>query len=132
MNTQIAYTVQTTKKDVPQTVEALTNALKLKGFGVLSTINVSKIIKEKTGNTVDDYFILDVCNAKDANYAISKHKEIGLALPCKIIVYKDNQKTVISLYRPTESLKILGITDLNELAERVESDLKQAVDSVVV
>ena len=130
MNTQVAYTVRTTKP-VPQSLESLTEALKQKGFGILSTINVSKIIKEKIGNTIDDYFILDVCNAKDANYALANHKEIGLALPCKIILYKDNNKTVISLYRPTEALKVLGFTDLNSLAERVESELKQAIDSTV-
>jgi uncharacterized protein (DUF302 family) len=128
---QLAYTKQTSKP-VPQAVEAVTDALKAKTFGVLCTINVSKLIKEKTGKTIDDYFILDVCNPKDATYALSTHKEIGLALPCKIIVYKDNDKTLISLYRPTEALKTLGFTDLNELAERVECDLKQAIDSAVV
>jgi uncharacterized protein (DUF302 family) len=128
MNTQIAYTKQTTKT-VTQTLEALTEALKQRSFGILATINVSKIIKEKTGNTIDDYFLLDVCNAKDANYALSLHKEIGLMLPCKIIIYKDNDKTTISLYRPTESIKTLGFSDLKELAQDVEHHLKEAIDA---
>jgi uncharacterized protein (DUF302 family) len=128
MNTQVAYTKQTLKT-VQQTLETLTGALKQRSFGILSTINVSKIIKEKTGNTIDDYLILDVCNPKDANNALSLHKEVGLILPCKIIIYKDIDKTVISLFRPTESIKTLGFSDLKELAQDVEHHLKEAIDA---
>jgi len=130
MNTkQLTYTKQTTKT-VPQAAEALTEALKPKNFGVLNTVNVSKIIKEKLGKTVDEYLIMEVCNSKDADYALSKHKEIGLMLPCKIIVYKDKDKTLVSLYRPTEALKTLGFTDLDALAQEVEDKLEQAIDLV--
>lgn len=125
---QVAYTVQTTKT-VPQTAEALTEALKTKNFGVLNTINVTKLMKEKLGKTIDDYLIMEVCNTKDADYALSKHKDIGLMLPCKIIVYKDADKTTVSLYRPTEALKTLDFMDLEVLACEVESELTQAIDS---
>ena len=131
MNTQIAYTKQTSKT-VQQTLETLTDALKQRSFGILATINVSKIIKEKTGNTIDDYLILDVCNPKDANNALTLHKEVGLALPCKIIIYKDKDKTTVSLFRPTESIKILGFSDLNTLAQTVESNLIQAIDATAL
>ncbi len=131
MNIQIAYTTQTSKT-VPQTLEALTGTLKERSFSILSTINVSKIIKEKTGTDIDDYLILDVCNAKDASHALSLHKEVGLVLPCKIIIYKDNEKTKISMYRPTESIKVLGFSDLKELAQDVEHHLKEAIDSATV
>jgi uncharacterized protein (DUF302 family) len=129
MNTQTAYSIQT-EKTVPQALEALTEALKLQTFGILATINVSKIIKEKTGKTLDDYLILDVCNAKDASYALSIHKEIGLALPCKIVIYRDADKTTVAMYRPTESIRALGFMDLKDLAEEVESQLKSAIDAV--
>jgi uncharacterized protein (DUF302 family) len=131
MNTQVAYTTQTAKT-VPQTLEALIETLKQRSFSILSTINVSKIIKEKTGTDIDDYLILDVCNAKDASRALSLHKEVGLVLPCKIIIYKDNEKTKISMYRPTESIKVLGFSDLKELAQDVEHHLKEAIDSAAI
>ena len=130
MNTQIAYSTQTSKT-VAQTLDAITEALKQQGFGILATINVSKIIKEKTGRTIDDYLILDVCNAKDASYALSLHKEIGLALPCKIVIYKDNDKTTIAMYRPKEQIKALGFSDLKDLAQDVEHHLKEAIDAAV-
>jgi uncharacterized protein (DUF302 family) len=127
---QVAYTVQTSKA-VSQTAESVTAALKLQSFGVLNTVNIRKIIKEKLGKTIDEYLIIEVCNSKDAYYALSKHKDIGLMLPCKIIVYKDDDKTTVSLYRPTEALKALGFTDLESLATEVEGQLKQAIDSAV-
>lgn len=127
---QVTYTVQTTRT-VSQIVECLTEALKKQNFGVLNTIDVTKLFKEKLGKTIDDYLIMEVCNTKDAEYALSKHKDIGLMLPCKIIVYKDADKTTISLYRPTEALKALGFTDLDALAQEVEGQLKQAIDSTV-
>lgn len=80
---KLVYTAQTSKP-VAETVEALTEALKQQTFGVLANINVSKIIKEKTGKAIDDYTILEVCNAKDASIALTVHKEIGLMLPCKL------------------------------------------------
>lgn len=126
----VAYTVQTSKT-VPQTAESITEALKIQSFGVLNIVNISKIIKEKLGKTIDDYLIMEVCNTKDADYALSKHKDIGLMLPCKIIVYKNKDETTVSLYRPTEALKALGFTDLESLATEVEGQLKQAIDSAV-
>ena len=129
MNTQVAYTVQTSKT-VPQALDALTEALKHRSFGILATINVSKIIKEKTGTDIDDYLILDVCNAKDASIALTAHKEIGLALPCKIVIYKENNKTNVAMYRPTEQIEALGFSDLQGLAEEVEMQLKEAIDDI--
>jgi uncharacterized protein (DUF302 family) len=128
---KLVYTAQTSKP-VAETVEALTEALKQQTFGVLANINVSKIIKEKTGKTIDDYTILEVCNAKDASIALTVHKEIGLMLPCKIIIYREKNSTVIALYRPTEALKALGFSDLTSLAEEVEGQLKQAVDATTL
>ncbi len=129
MSTPVSYSKQTSKT-VQETLEALTEALKQRTFGILATINVSKIIREKTGGTIDDYLILDVCNAKDASIALKNHKEIGLALPCKIVIYEDNDKTTIAMYRPSESIKALGFNDLKDLAEEVEGQLKEAIDAV--
>ncbi len=129
MSAKIAYTVSSSKS-VSETVVALTEALKLVGFGVLGNIDVSKIIKEKTGKTIDDYTILEVCNAKDASLALSAHKEVGLMLPCKVVVYKESFGSAISLYKPSEAIKTLGFSDLNSLAEEVEEQLIKALDSI--
>jgi uncharacterized protein (DUF302 family) len=94
----------------------------------MSNIPVSKIILEKTGQKIDDYVILEVCNPKMAAQALIAHKEIGLMLPCKIVVYKDGDGTLISLYRTTEAWMTLGFSDLATLAETIEKQLRQVVD----
>lgn len=112
-----------------QVVQRVTKELSLGGFGILSNIDVKKLIKEKLGEEMDGYVLLDVCSPRHAKTALDMHKEVGLILPCKITVFEDNKKTWISLYRPTQSIKPLGFSDLDVLADRVEKELIRAVDS---
>lgn len=116
---------------VRSTAEKLTQELSKRGFGVLSNIDVKKIIKEKLGEDMEEYVILDVCSPKHAKRAIDAHKEVGLILPCKIVVYEDDGRTLISLYRPTKAIEVLKFSDLNPLAQEVESELKLALDAIV-
>jgi uncharacterized protein (DUF302 family) len=128
LSSNLGYTVEA-HGAVDDIVERLTKELSTKGFGVLSNINVKKIIKEKLGQDMDGYVLLDVCNPKHAKKAIDSHKEVGLVLPCKIMVYEDKEKTWISLYKPTEAIKSLGFSDLDSLATEVEEQLEQALNS---
>ena len=125
----ISYTVETTMA-VPDTVNAVTSELKKRGYGVLSNIDVRKIIKEKLGEEMTNYVILDICNPGHAKTALDAHKELGLILPCKITVYQESTKTLVSLFRPTEAIKVTGFEDLQPLAREVEHQLKEAVDAV--
>ena len=128
MSSNPGYTVEA-HGNVDDAVERLTKELSAKGFGVLSNINVKKIIKDKLGQDMDGYVLLDVCNPRHAKKAIDSHKEVGLVLPCKIMVYEDKKKTWISLYKPTEAIKSLGFSDLDSLATEVEEQLEQALNS---
>jgi uncharacterized protein (DUF302 family) len=100
------------------------------GIGLNVAALLFKDSKLQTGKTVDDYVILEVCNAKDASIALMAHKEVGLMLPCKVVVYKENSGSAISLYKPSESIKLLGFADLNDLANEVEEELIKAIDSM--
>ena len=113
-------------------MELLTKELGTRGFGVLSKIDVQKTITQKLGEDMDPYVILDVCSPKQAKQAIDAHKDVGLILPCKMTVYKDKGKVLISLYRPTEAIKLLGYDDLKDLAMHAEKELKLAMDSFAV
>lgn len=129
---KIGYTIET-KATVPEAVQDLTKGLNSRGFGILSNIDVKKIIKEKIGEDMGSYVILDVCNPKDAKNALDAHTDVGLILPCKVVVYEDqNRKTRVSLYKPTEALKVFGYSDLNPIAEKVEKELKGALDAIAL
>lgn len=126
---KIDYTVEA-KTAVEETVELLTKELGTRGFGVLSKIDVQKIIKQKLGADMDGYVILDICSPRDAKEAIDAHKDVGLILPCKMTVYEDHGKVVISLYKPTEAIRLLGFDDLKSLAEHAEKELMLAMNSL--
>jgi uncharacterized protein (DUF302 family) len=127
--TEISYTVQA-RGSVGEIVDRLTVELKNRGFGILSNIDVRKTIKEKIGEDMSAYVILDVCNPRHAKDALDAHKEVGLVLPCKITVYEDRGRNWVSLYRPTEAIKVLGFSDLDALARQVETELRGALDAI--
>jgi uncharacterized protein (DUF302 family) len=133
VQTRISYKVESTEP-VADVVERVTLELKKRGYGVLSQIDVKKMIKEKLGEDMSDYVILDICNPKHAKRAIETHKEVGLILPCKITVHEEfeagKRRTAVSLYKPSEAIKVLSFDDLRPLAEDVEKDLIEAVDAV--
>jgi uncharacterized protein (DUF302 family) len=126
----LEYTLES-NKPVQRVVEILTSELGMRGFGVLSNIDVRKIIKQKLGEEMSDYVILDVCSPKHAKQAIEAHKEIGLILPCKIIVYEERGMTKISLYKPTSAVDLMKFEDLFPLATEVEEILKNAMESSI-
>ncbi|MDG6998108.1 MAG: DUF302 domain-containing protein [Nitrososphaerota archaeon] len=128
MGVQVGYTVEA-HGNVEDVVERLIKELSSQRFGILANIDVKKLIKEKLGQDMLGYVLLDVCNPLHAKKAIDSHKEVGLVLPCKILVYEDNGRTLISLYRPTEAIKLLGFSDLAPLADEVEKQLEQAIVS---
>jgi len=127
----IDYTKET-KLNVKSAVEKLTEDLKANKWGVLSVIDVKKILEEKLNIESDDYTILDVCNPGLAHKGLSINKQVGMILPCKIIVYADKGRTKISLYRPTVALStastLAGYDKLSKLAIEAEDGLKKVVD----
>ena|SRR5450759_3471013 len=127
----IDYTKET-KLDVKSAVEKLTEELMANKWGVLSVIDVKKILAEKLKIESDDYIILDVCNPGLAHQGLSINKQVGLILPCKIIVYSDKGKTKISLYKPTVALStastLAGYDKLSKLALEAEDGLKKVID----
>ncbi len=127
----IDYTKES-KLNVKLAVEKLTKDLMENKWGVLSVIDVKKILAEKLNVQFDDYIILDVCNPGLAHKGISINKQAGLILPCKIVVYADKGLTKVSLYKPTVALStassISGYDKLKKLAEEAKDSLKKIID----
>ena len=127
----IDYTKET-KLGVKSTVEKLTEDLKTNKWGVLSVIDVKKILAEKLKVEYEDYIILDVCNPGLAYQGLTINKQAVLILPCKIIVYADKGKTKVSLYKPTVALSaassLPGYDKLKQLAIEAEDGLKKVID----
>lgn len=121
-----------TRLNVNKAVEKLTEDLKKNKWGVLSVIDVKNILLEKLNIEIDDYIILDVCNPNLAYQGLAINKQVGMILPCKIIVYSDKGKTRVSLYKPTVALStansLSGYENLSKLAIEAEDGLKRIID----
>ena len=114
-------------------VEAVTTALKTEGFGVLTTIDVQATLKQKLGAEMPSYTILGACNPPLAHRALSVEPEIGLVLPCNVVVYTAaTGATTVSAIDPESQFALVQRTDLAELAQEVGTRLRRALAQLPV
>jgi len=111
-------------------VELVTEALKKEGFGILTEINVKDKFKEKLNVDFKKYVILGACNPPSAHKAITAEENIGLMLPCNVIVYENGTKTVLSIIKPTIAMQIINNEVLSAIAEHIELKLKNVFEAV--
>lgn len=113
-----------------EVIELVTQELKKEGFGILTKIDVEEKFKEKLGIDFKKYAILGACNPSNAHQAILAEENIGLMLPCNVIVYEKGDKTVISIIRPTVAMEMIDNEELKKIAMNVETQLKKVFDSI--
>jgi uncharacterized protein (DUF302 family) len=123
----------TKELDIPYetVIERVKDVLKKEGFGILTEIDIKQKIKEKLGLDMKKYIILGACNPPNAYKAILAEENIGLMLPCNVIVYEKGGKTVLSFVRPTVAMQMVDNAELQKIAEAVEGQLKRAFDAVI-
>jgi uncharacterized protein (DUF302 family) len=111
---------------------AIREALKQQGFGVLTEIDVQKTLKEKLNVDFRSYVILGACNPPFAHKALEAEIEIGLLLPCNVIVYEDAVGCVIAAMDPVKALfAVVENPALAEIAMQVRSRLEAALQATV-
>ena len=111
-------------------IPAVTAALKNEGFGVLTEIDIKKTFKTKIDVDFRRYVILGACNPNLAHQALSHDLDIGLLLPCNVIVYEEGDGSVVSVVDPLQMLDVTNKPELREVAEEAKAKLKRAVDSL--
>jgi uncharacterized protein (DUF302 family) len=103
-------------------------ALKSEGFGVLTEIDVQSTLKQKLGVDFRRYKILGACNPPLAHSALQAELEIGIMLPCNVVVYEgDDGKAVVLAMDPTKTMAGAGNPKLVELAATVKEKLTRAL-----
>ncbi len=121
-----------TQLDLPyeQAVEKVTAALKDEGFGVLTEIDVKATLKKKLDADFRRYVILGACNPPLAHQALQAELEIGLLLPCNVIVYEENGGSVVSIVDPISMLGVVENPALNPVAEEARTRLQRVLDAL--
>jgi len=122
------------KRNVPlpfgEAVEKVRGELSKEGFGVLTEIDVKATLKKKLNVDYENYLILGACNPPLALKALQAEKDIGLFLPCNVIVYEDGGKVFVSAILPTVAMQVVGNPSLGDLGKMVEEKLIKVVDNV--
>lgn len=113
-----------------EVLTAVQNALKEQGFGVLTTIDVKATLKGKLGLDMERYVILGACNPPLAHRALETEREVGLLLPCNVVVREVNGKTRVEIADPKAMLGIVGNPALDELANEARSRLERALQTL--
>ena len=116
--------------DFETAVQKTTEVLKSEGFGVLTTIDAKAKMKEKLGVEMDNYIILGACNPSLAYKAIQAETEIGLLLPCNVIVYEKDGQVHVSAIRPAKAMAMVENAELKPLAEDVEQKLRSVIETI--
>jgi len=111
-------------------IESVTEALKKEGFGILTKIDVKEKFKEKLGIDFKKYVILGACNPANAHKAILAEENIGLMLPCNVIVYEVGDKTGVAVVKPTTAMAKINNEELKQISQIVETQLKKAFDAI--
>lgn len=111
-----------------EAVERTTTALKGEGFGVLTTIDVKQTIKQKLDKDFRRYVILGACNPPLAHRALTTELEIGLLLPCNVIVYETTpRESVVAAMAPLSAMGVVGNPGLEEVAREADARLRRAL-----
>jgi len=111
-------------------VNTVTAALKEQGFGVLTEIDVKATMKQKLDVNFRPYTILGACNPSLAHRALSEDLQIGLMLPCNVVVYETDGGSRVEFLDPVKALGAVGNEKINPVAEEARARLMQVAQSL--
>lgn len=110
-----------------QAIEKVTEELKKEGFGVLTTIDVKETMKKKLDVDFKKYVILGACNPPFAFKALQAEEEIGLLLPCNVIVYEKDGASAVAIFDPMVMTQIIDNPALESVATEVRQRLQRVL-----
>ncbi len=109
-----------------EAIEATIEALKAEGFGVLTEINVKDTLKKKLDVDFPRYVILGACNPSLAYRALQAEPDVGLLLPCNVIVHEEGSGSRVAFVDPFAMLSVASNPDLSPVAEEARARLQRA------
>jgi len=117
----------------PDAVSRTREALAEQGFGVLTEIDMKATLKAKLGEDMEDYIILGACNPPLAHRAVNADRQIGLLLPCNVVVRadpKDDGSVIVEAMNPQILVEVTGEPALRDIADEVTTKMQAAIDSL--
>lgn len=119
-----------TDLDPAEAETRMREALADEGFGILTEIDVAATLKTKLDVDIEPYRILGACNPQLAHKALSSEQNIGLLLPCNVIIYEKGQGSVIEVLDPNLMAELTDNPDLREIGDDARTRLKRALAKI--
>ena len=112
-------------------IEKTKAELAKEGFGILTQIDVRETLKKKLDVDYQNYLILGACHPQSAYQVLQKEQEIGLLLPCNVIVYEKTDGTVVvSAIKPTSAMQMVENNEIKSIAEEIERKLERVIAGI--
>ena len=111
-------------------LEKVTEALKAEGFGVLTSIDVKETMQKKLNIDFRKYTILGACNPPLAHKALTARPDIGLLLPCNVIVYEDVDETIVNIIDPLSMTDFIQDAALDTVAAEARQRLQRVTQAL--
>ena len=113
-----------------QAIEKVTAELKKEGFGVLTSIDVKETLKQKINVDFKKYAILGACNPPIAHRALQEEEDLGLLLPCNVVVYEKENKIRVSIFDPMVMTWIMENDNMKPIATEVQEKLQRVLKAI--
>ena len=116
-----------------EAVSLTRDALAQQGFGILTEIDMKATLKAKLGEDMEDYLILGACNPPLAHRAVNADRQIGLLLPCNVVVRADrtdDNSVIVEAMNPEILVEVTGEPALRDIADEVTKKMQAALDSL--
>jgi len=123
-------TTITTTLGFDEAVQKTRAALADQGFGVLTEIDVQATLKTKLDQDMEPYLILGACNPQLASQALEVERDIGLLLPCNVVVRRDGDRTLVQALDPQVMVSLPGRPELQGVADEAATRLGAALEAV--
>ena len=111
-------------------VDKVTAELQKEGFGVLTTIDVKETLKKNLNVDFKKYKILGACNPPFAHKALQAEEEIGLLLPCHVIVYEKDGKSIVAAFDPLSMSRVMNNPGVEPIAVEMKKRLERVIAAV--
>jgi uncharacterized protein (DUF302 family) len=119
--------VVTTSRSLAETEALIKESLAGEGFGILTEIDVAATLKEKLGVDRPPYKILGACNPSLANRGLEAEEDLGLLLPCNVVVYVKGDETVVAALEPQLMAEVTDNPELQDVANEARGRLEKAL-----
>ncbi len=123
--------MKTVELSYQEAVKKVKDELKKEDFGVLAEIDMKKTFKEKLNKDRNNYLILEACNPAFAFEGMGEEPELGLLLPCNVIIFEtDNQEINVAAIDPEKALGMSENKRVNEIAQEIKSRLERVIENI--